>query len=494
MTATRPSTFKRKVRILLLVCACAPALAAQDVEIPQLKPGSERKGGESSIISSQTVTPQTIALTVAKGTPMQVALDSEVRVHRVGQAIHARLVEPVYAFDKLVLPVGTEVLGHVKSIDRRTRTKRIGAALNADFTPSRKVQVEFREIVMNDGKRIALNTTVTPGSGQILQFTAATDKGKTGVKDTASEKTKEAKDQAKREWDSAMKQLKRPGELHRLERFVQSQLPVHPQYIPAGTTYFAELNAPLDFGSEILSAQVASSIGSALPAGSVVHARLVTPLNSAITQKDDVVEAVLSQPLFDADRLILPQGSRLKGLVLQAQPARPLKKNGQLRVTFRELVPPDGVAEKIEATLQAVEAAKNGNVKLDSEGGAEATTPRTRYLTTALSVGLAAASAGGGDHDRLGGNGDAAGDSGGRAAGGVGGFKLIGLALGLAVHSRAFGSAMGLYGAGMSVYSNFLARGHEVVFPRNMAMTIGIGQRSKGALLSPTEKTPKNPS
>jgi hypothetical protein len=278
-----------------------------------------------------------------------------------------------------------------------------------------------------------------------------------------------------------MGQLKTPGKMHRLVRFGQSQLPIHPQYIPAGTVYFAELNDPLSFGTEVLPAQDLS-LGGPLPPGSVVHARLVTALDSGTTQKGDAVEAVLSRPLFDGERLVLPEGSRLKGSVLQVRPARWLKRNGQLRMAFRDLTLPEGVPEKVEAALEAVEAGKDGNLKLDSEGGAEATTPKTRYLGTAVSLGLAALS-GGGDDDRAGGN--AAGDSGGRAAGGAGGFKLVGIALGLAVHSAAFGRAMGVYGAGMSVYSNFLVRGREVVFPKDMAMDIGIAQHATGASSTP---------
>ncbi len=114
-------------------------------------------------------------------------------------------------------------------------------------------------------------------------------------------------------------------------------------------------------------------------------------------------------------------------------------------MAFRELTLPEGVPEKVEAALEAVEAGKDGNLKLDSEGGAEATTPKTRYLGTAVSLGLAAMS-GGGDHDH--GDGNATGDSGGRAAGGAGGFKLVGIALGLAIHSQVLGRAMGVYGAG----------------------------------------------
>jgi type IV secretory pathway VirB10-like protein len=470
MKTTLKAEFVRGGCVLLLASACCVPAWGQDIPVPQLRPGSERKSFPETIIPSQpAAAPQTIALVVPPGTPMQVALDQEVRVRSVGQIVHARVVEPLYAFDKLVVPVGTEVLGRVKGIERLSNGKRTGAALNADFTPARKVEMEFTELVLNDGKHIPVRSSVTPGSGQVLQLTTTNESKKT-IKDKASEKTSAAKQLAKQEWDSAIKQLHTPDKMRRLERFVQSQLPVHPQYIAAGTVYFAELDDPLDFGSEVLAPELASSIGGPLPPGSVVHARLITPLTSATTQKNDEVEAVLSRPLFDGARLILPQGSRLRGSVLQVQPARRLKRNGQLRITFRELIPPDGVAEKVQAALQSVEVAKDGNVKLDSEGGAEATTPKTRYLATALSLGLAAAS--GGDGDRPGGN--AAGDTGGRVAGGAGGFKLIGMGLGLAVRSRAFGRAMGAYGAGVSVYSNFITRGREVVFPKNMAMDVGI--------------------
>ena len=42
-----------------------------------------------------------------------------------------------------------------------------------------------------------------------------------------------------------------------------------------------------------------------------------------------------------------------------------------------------------------MQSGKDANVKLDSEGGAEATTPKTRYLATAVSLTLAAASVSG---------------------------------------------------------------------------------------------------
>jgi hypothetical protein len=156
-----------------------------------------------------------------------------------------------------------------------------------------------------------------------------------------------------------------------------------------------------------------------------------------------------------------------------------MSRNGQLRMVFHELLPPEGpggvlMAQKVDANLEGVQAGKADNVKLDAEGGAEATTPKTRYLQTGIAIGLAMASAGG-DADAKTSN--PAGNTSNRVAGGAGGFKVVGIVLGLVVHSRAFGYSMGAYGAGMSIYVHFIARGRDVVFPKNTAMDIGIGVR-----------------
>jgi len=438
----------------------------QETPIPQLLPGSARPAGPDAASKQGLITPKSVPLTVPKGTSLQVALEKEVRIKRAGQCVHAQVVEPVYAFDHLVVPVGAKIRGEVTRIERLSGGKRMLAGLDGDFTPARKVEVRFTDMEMADGRHIPLHTSVTPGSGQVLKFVSAPDKEtKKTIKDVAAEKTKEAKQQARDQWNNAMAQLKTPGRIHRLHRYAEAQLPLHYQYIPAGTIYFAELEDPLDFGTEPLTPQMVSSLGAELPGGSVAHARLLTPLSSATAQKGQEVEAVLTRPLLDGGRLIYPQGSKLVGAVGQVRPARRLKRNGQLRIAFHQVVLPDGVAQRVQAALVGVEAGKGGNVKLDSEGGAEATNSKSRYADFALSAGLAFFSSIDGDGVN-------------RASGGASGFKLVGAVMGAFVHSRAFGQAMGAYGTGMSFYRKFVARGHEVEFPKNTAMEIGIGTRA----------------
>lgn len=419
---------------------------------------------------------QKIALTVARNTPLQIALDRDVRIRKAGQPIHGHLVQPIYAFDRLVAPAGVKIDGHIARIERLSRKKRVLGILNADFTPERKVDVQFDQLVLLNGRRIPFKAVVTPGPGRVMQLVSNEDKKKKSAKNSASEAIDEAKQEARQQWQEAIKQVKEPGKMHRLERYAISQLPARPQYLDAGTVYFAELQKPLYFGSEPFTPQMAASIGSAIPKASLIHALLITPLNSATTKKGAAVEAVLSQPLFNGHRLILPAGSRIKGVVLQARPAARLHHNGQLRIAFRQIVPPDGVAQKVAASLESVQAGKNDHVKLDSEGGAEAYTPKTRYLSTGLSLALATTAML--EHNDT----DEAGRSQPRVVGGPEGFKLVGMVLGFAIKSQSFATAMAACGAGRSVYVNFIARGQDVVFPRNTLMEIGIGSRRKTVL------------
>jgi len=257
--------------------------------------------------------------------------------------------------------------------------------------------------------------------------------------------------------------VKEPGKLHRVERYAVAQLPVHPQYIDAGTMYFAELGKPLEFGSEPLTPEIAASMNSEIPEGTMVHARLTTPLNSASTQKGAEVEAVLSRPMVNDGKLILPQGSVLKGSVVQVQPAHFWKHNGQLRFVFRDLVLPNGVESKVQAMVQGVQSGTADNLHLDAEGGAEPKTSKTRYLRSGIAVGLAAATH---EDEILN-----------RAEGGAGGFKVVGIVIGATVHSQPLAIAMGAFGASRSIYNNFIARGTDVVFAKHTAMEIGVDTR-----------------
>lgn len=405
-----------------------------------------------------------IPMTVPDGTALQVVLGREVRVRKIGEPITGRVVQPVYAFDRLVIPAGTVVTGRLSAIGPVAGRTRVLDALNANFTPPHKLSVTFDKLTLPDGRVIGLHATVVPGSGQVIRLVTADEHKKNAVKDAASKKM----DQVRAQWNNAMKQVESPGKLHLVTRYAVAQLPVHPQYIDAGTIYSAELSQPLEFGDESVSLETLSTIGSQLPPGSLVHAVLLTPLNSATTSKGANVEAQLTQPLLDQGRLILPSGTHLRGTVLQARAARSLHRNGQLRIVFREIILPSGVVQSVDSRLEGVHSDAADNAQLDSEGGARSTPSKTRYLSTGASVGLALIGSGGRNDV-----GDAS-----PIAGGATGFKLIGLVVGIAFRSHTYGILMSAYGGSRSIYDNFLGRGREIVFPKDTIMEIGIGNRS----------------
>jgi hypothetical protein len=443
-------------RVLSLVLAVGifPGfLLAQSATSPFRSP-SPQPSSESHVV----------LLTVPEGTALKIALDKEVRVKKVGETIGGHVMQPVYVFDRLVIPVGTVATGRISAIDPVSVRGRTLSALNADFTPPHKLTVVFDELILPDGHHIVLHATIVPGSGQVIRLVTADQHKKNAAKDTAAQMM----DQARAQWNNAMKQVKSPGRMHRVMRYAVAQLPAHPQYIDAGTLYSAELAQPLEFGSEVVSANTLATIGTPPPPGSLVHAVLLTALNSATTQKSSDVEAGLSQPLLDQGRLILPAGTRLRGTVLQVRPARHLHRDGQLRISFREVVLPDGAVQAVDTKLEGVQSDSADNAQLDSEGGVKSTPSKTRYLSTGVSVGLALIGSGGREDV-----GDAS-----PIAGGATGFKLIGLVVGVAFRSHTYGILMSAYGGSRSIYNNFLAKGREIAFPKNTTMEIGFGNRT----------------
>ncbi len=187
----------------------------------------------------------------------------------------------------------------------------------------------------------------------------------------------------------------------------------------------------------------------------------------------------------------------------QALPARRLGRNGQLRFTFRQIELPERAPRNVEASLQGseaarqataaspvltrrieaslhgVDAASGAHIELDAEGGAHAVTPKTKFVAPAIEVLLATSSLDGLDphnHRRIeAGLGPQGPDVAGGAVRGGAGFGLIGTVLGLVAHYRPISAGFAFYGAGWSVYSNVVAHGREVVFPKNTPMEIRFG-------------------
>ena len=188
------------------------------------------------------------------------------------------------------------------------------------------------------------------------------------------------------------------------------------------------------------------------------------------------MEAVVTRPLFSTDHsLLIPEGSRLLGDVVEAQPARRFHRNGKVLFVFRQIKLPAGTVQGIQGYLEGVEADFDAHLALDSEGAARASSPKTRFIFPAIAVAVAGLSF----HQDYNAQGVPDQDMAGRAESGAVGLGLIGTLL--AQTSRTLASSIAFTGAGFSVYSTFIARGEDVVLPANTPVKISLRARGGDA-------------
>ena len=105
---------------------------------------------------------KTISLNVDAGVPLRVYLTKRLS-KRLNEPVYAKLLDPVYAFDREVIPAGTEVLGRVSRLDPMSKMSRATAILAGNFTPLHRAHVEFTTIVLrcNPPSRLAQNYSKT---------------------------------------------------------------------------------------------------------------------------------------------------------------------------------------------------------------------------------------------------------------------------------------------------------------------------------------------
>jgi hypothetical protein len=97
------------------------------------------------------------------------------------------------------------------------------------------------------------------------------EKKRNRVQETASNKVSATWQAMHQQWSDLQTKIRKPGKMHKLKRIVLAQLPVHPQYLDAGTSFNANLLEPLDFATEAVNPGAMSDIGAPPTYGSVFN-------------------------------------------------------------------------------------------------------------------------------------------------------------------------------------------------------------------------------
>lgn len=418
-----------------------------------------------------------IELLVKAGRPVRVSLDERVTLTRVGETVSGTVLEPVYVYDRIVIPAGTHVRGHIRAFENASKGTRFRAILAGNFTPLRRPVLQFDTLVFNDGREISIDTVVNGGVERVRRRVAgrsvrtADGTEKTGIPARARDEIARQAAEARQRATDTMAAIKAPGKLARLRDAAVRRLPYYPPFLSKGTVYDVELVSPISFGMVVRRARPAAG---SLPApSSVLSARLVTRLDSAKTPRGTPIEAVVTEPVFSAEQeLLLPEGTALTGEVTFAKQARRFHRNGQLRFLFDTVHTPEQESRTLLASLYAVQSGNDG-LAVDEEGGATITNSKSRFVMPALAVLALHASAGHEQHHEgtFGPSGGepiatattASGGVGSRGLGGFFGFGLIGV--GLSQISRPVALVFGVVGVARTTYSNVFGKGQEVSFP-----------------------------
>lgn len=445
-------------------------------------------------VSAQTSAPVgtgslKVPLQVEAGTPLRLYL-TERAGYRLGQVVQGRFAEPVWAFDRIVIPAGTSVQGTISSLKPVSKYARALAIVRGDFTPLKLAEVSFDEITPRSGKPLGIDSAPSLGLASIYIPPRPSKSGKpakpSSPQNTRSSWVKafvkqQALTQANSRSNGFLDFVRGPNKREWLENFLWSKLPYHPQGYRSGTRFDAVLNKPLDFGDIDMAPAALKDVGAILPSEHPALVRLMSTVSSGNAKVGDPIHGTLSEPVFSPNHsLVFPQGTRLDGKVTLVRAARMFHRGGQLRFAFNRVDPnlPASAPLLPEPTLGQLTAAESstGDVKIDDEGTAKATESKTRFLRPVIAALIAAKSL---DNDAGKQNASAGANANysGRTLGGFSGFGLFGTLASFG--PPPIGTALGYYGLAWSVYSTIVSRGHEVTFEKNSALGIRFAAPSR---------------
>ena len=393
---------------------------------------------------------------------LRLELASAVKVKR-GAPVTARTVEPLYGSNQVIIPAGTFVDGKVVSVIPAARNKRISAMTHGDFTPLHEAAIKFDSLRFANGTRIPISTSPAQQSADIVHFRSSTAKHVSLARRLWTDLTNQK--------NQAISTVTAPGKMDRVEQYVFSQLPWHPERINAGSQYDVTLLHPLALpaGSLDSGKTATKKETDKLRESATLHARLEDELSSKTAKADDTVVARVTAPLLDPQGQIeIPQGSLLRGRVLRVHKAKNWGRNGGLRFTFNQVDFPQGTQQQVAGVPAGVDGSKNGSLKLDAEGGVEPDS--NKGFMAPLALGMLATSALLDDEGSLG-----------HTAAASNGFGLITRLIAISTGSKMVGGVIGFAATGRTVYARFIGHGRDVIFPRNSQVEIEVGPIHKFA-------------
>jgi hypothetical protein len=201
-----------------------------------------------------------------------------------------------------------------------------------------------------------------------------------------------------------------------------------------------------------------------LRASDYLRLHLLTAVNSSTSAAGTQIEAVVSQPYYQADhQLVYPAGTRITGTVQKASSAGWMKRNGSIVFAFRSVQMPDGTTRDLHATVGGIQAERSEGLDVGKEGEIRATTSTlARLLAPASLIGPSRAVA----------DNTLQKTAWSRSGEGRKGFGLLGAGAAQASVGTAIG--FGYFGAAKKLCDAFITKGSNVELPAGTPIFLQI--------------------
>jgi hypothetical protein len=400
---------------------------------------------------------------------------------KVGAPVRGHTLEPFYVDNQLAIPLNSSVDGTVVRVVPAPRSRQIEAYTHGDFTPLKQATLHFFRAIDQTGYVIPLVTADAELATSTVRLEKKAVKKGSMFRRLWNQGTNQARDYTRN--------ITEPGRMLRAREFVYGQLPYHPQSLLSGTEFDLPFLAlprvekmpptpTQSDGARSSEGLVSRPVVHELPKVTfILYSRLVTPLSSAKVRKGDTVVATVVRPVIAADgQPIVPQGTLIRGAVLETKPARSFGRAGSLRFSFAEIVSPSGVAQRITGVPHAINSDPGRGQILDQEGGVEPKSTRTILVPVVLGA-LATHSIRSDDSPRT------------NAAIASNGFGLITRVVATCIGSNVLGGVIGGVATARAVYTRFVAHGRNVEFPAYTPMEIELNTEEAPVLPTPPQQT-----
>ena len=274
-----------------------------------------------------------------------------------GSELAGQLARPVYVYDRVLIPAGSQVRAVVEKVEKQKAPEKKGFMERVDTVRSLglnhhnfyEVSLRAATVKLPSGTEVPMDLRFIRG-GQEVRLQANEEGqmkvGGTTGKDLAQHapgvsqvaRIKHGKQQAQ--------EYRHPVAMLEVASAARLELPAQPE-IPRAT------------GQPVT-----------IPEGTHADFLLITELRASENKQGDSFQARLVEPIFQPDgQLLVPEGSLLDGHIARLVQPRRMSRAASLYLVFDRLTEPGGDSQKVVASLAGADVGKKAPVDMDPEGG-----------------------------------------------------------------------------------------------------------------------------